>query len=66
MGYMLSLPTLPAEGFLPATARTAALAEPLACGFGRPGLMVEPCGTGLGFYCHGTPAPVIGLRCRSI
>jgi hypothetical protein len=43
------------------------LAEPLACGLGRPRLVIEAPGAGLGFNGHqlaqGRPWPVTGWRC---
>jgi hypothetical protein len=30
---------------------------------GLPRQVLQWCGAGLGFYDHGTPSPVVGVRC---
>ena len=39
------------------------LAIPLPRQLGFPRLVLQWCGAGLGFYDHGTPAAVVGVRC---
>jgi hypothetical protein len=41
--------------------RPLPLALPRQLGFAR--LVLQCCGAGLGFYNHGTPAAVVGVRC---
>ena len=39
------------------------LAIPLPRQLGLPWQVLQWCGAGLGFYDHGTPAAVVGVRC---
>jgi hypothetical protein len=39
----------------------SAISLPRQLGFTR--LVLQCCGAGLGFYDHGTPSPVVGVRC---